>query len=96
MKQQKIQRDFYSIAEAAKRIGCSRGFLGKQCKENKIPYTKLGSRMFIPAKFIQNRIDEVMPPESKLYNRIDEAIPPKLRVYICKKCGTYTPNWKQE
>ena len=61
MKQQEVQeRDFYSIAEAAKRIGCSRGFLWKQCDENKIPYSMFGSKMYIPAKYIEKRITEAM------------------------------------
>ena len=48
------------VAEAAKRIGCSRGFLWKQCDENKIPYSMFGSKMYIPAKYIEKRITEAM------------------------------------
>ena len=52
MKQQEVQeRDFYSIAEAAKRIGCSRGLIWKQCDKGIIPYQMFGNKMFVPAKY---------------------------------------------
>ena len=61
MKQQEVQeRDFYSIAEAAKRIGCSRGLIWKQCDKGIIPYQMFGNKMFVPAKYIQDRIDAAM------------------------------------
>ena len=61
MKQQEVQeRDFYSIAEAAKRIGCSRGLIWKQCDKGIIPYSKFGNKMFVPAKYIQDKVDEAM------------------------------------
>jgi excisionase family DNA binding protein len=54
------QKCFLSRAEAANNLGVSLATVGRRIKDGSIPYTKLGSRILIPAAAIENMVQSAL------------------------------------
>jgi excisionase family DNA binding protein len=57
---------FITINEAITALRISRPTINRRIKTGEIPATKIGSRILIPAVFIQQLQDKAMKPQSQV------------------------------
>jgi excisionase family DNA binding protein len=56
---------FITINEAIKSLRISRPTINRRIKTGEIPATKIGTRILIPAAFIQQLEDKAMKPQTQ-------------------------------
>jgi excisionase family DNA binding protein len=57
-----VGRHTYTVQEAARLLGISRGLAYELVKQGRLPVVRLGKRLVVPRAALQRLLEEVPPP----------------------------------